>query len=295
MRALISLLALALSLSSSRAGEAAANQTGGDPLKEVSDRVMTFLSEGETNTTVAELFRPYWPFTGTNAAKGTQLATDMQYALFQAEANLGRRLYGRQEFLGAKRVGGTLVTYYYVQKFERAGMLFAFNFYKGREGWLLNSANWTSDPRAEPALWARENNPPPGEFEPVKQAIDKSLGAWTEGQTNALFADLFRRCWPVREAAMLKAQSFATEIQASTKQLEPNLGRRLPGSFEFLGARHLGNSYYTLVYVVKHENGGVPMAFGFYQSPYGWLLNDASFADSAQSDFNAIALVEPGK
>jgi hypothetical protein len=294
MRKAVTLLLLGLGVALLRAGESPA-PAGSDPLKQICDRVMAALSEGDTNQTIPELFRPCWSFTGTNAARGSQLAADMRLAVNQIEMTVGRRLNGRMEFLGARRLGTTFVTYCYVQKYEHAGLLFNFSFYRAKDAWLLDGVNWSPDPKADSTLWSQENHPPAAEFDPVRQALDKAMTALSGGQTNAVFVDLFTRCWPVREAATGQAEVFAAEIRTATPQLEASFGRRLPGRWEFIGVRRLGTTYYTLVYLLKHENGAVPVSFNFYQSPAGWLLNDATYAEGAQADLAGVTLIEPGK
>src|SRR5690348_18349647 len=73
-------------------------------------------------------------------------------------------------------------------------------------------------------------------------------------------------------------------IRHLTSQYRFNVGKRLPGQYEFIGTKRLGSTYVTLFYVQKHEFGVSPVSFQFYQGAQTWILTRSSWGDEAEPD-----------
>lgn len=263
-----------------------------DSLKVAAERVMVSLSHNRTDETFAELLKPFWPFTGEATARGEKLASDLRASATRMESTIGKRSPGRYEFLGSRRLGNTYLTLVYVLKYQHGGLLVEFMFYNKGSVWLLNNANWTSNPADNRVLWSRVSNPVSSDLKPIRQATEQAVKSLSNGLTNNAFADLWNAYAIPGVDAAAQAESVASFTQSKKGQIEGTFGKPLPGRYEFLGAMRLGRSYLTLVYVQKYEYAAMPVSFLFYQSEQKWFLNNVSLADSAQSDLTSLTVNE---
>jgi hypothetical protein len=113
-----------------------------DRLKSSTDRFMAGVTRGLTTDAFLTLLRAHWFKVGEAGAETANLDSQYQTALSAAAADLGRQSTNSFEFLGRRRLGNTLVTYVYVQKFDFAIWPWTFAFYKAQDTWKLRNVTF---------------------------------------------------------------------------------------------------------------------------------------------------------
>jgi hypothetical protein len=74
------------------------------------------------------------------------------------------------------------------------------------------------------------------------------------------------------------------------------LGKRIPGSYEFVGTRRIAKSVISFVYVLKYEKSVYPIGFRFYKPREEWKLNGIALGGGdAADDLKALNVTEPVK
>lgn len=129
----------------------------------------------------------------------------------------------------------------------------------------------------------------------LKEAISRSVATFSAGQGTNAFEELFKDYWYRPSSAPADAERMQAQIDASYRTLELNIGKRIPGSYEFIGVRRLGKSLAKFVYVQKHELYFMPLVFECYKGQHDWKIVGVTMGDSAADDLKAMVVVEPEK
>src|SRR5712692_7546232 len=254
-----------------------------DSLQAATDECMTLLSKGETSEAVAELCRRYRAPNGNLDGWAESLASGFRSAISQVETSRGKPLTGEYEFLGARALGATYITLFYVQKHEHGAMMNKFVFYKGQAGWFLSAVTEADGTQAAfQALWTAEPKPASPEFGVLKESTDQCLTFLGKGQTSEAFALLFQRYWAPKEQASAKAESTAAAFRDMADRIESSTGKPLAGVYELVSARRLGTTYITLDYVRKYEYGACPVTFTFAKAQGRWFLDTTGWGDEVE-------------
>lgn len=122
------------------------------------------------------------------------------------------------------------------------------------------------------------------ESDSVKEAAEQVMNSISLNRTNDTFADLLGPYWPFIGEHKARGETLASDLRRAAAQMESALGTRLPGKYEFLGTKRLGNTYLTLVYVLNYQYGGLLVEFMFYNKGHGWLLNNATWTPNPAED-----------
>ena len=142
-------------------------------------------------------------------------------------------------------------------------------------------------------LTAAEVRPLLSDAERLKASTDRFMTSLSKGQTTDAFIELLQSHWYKPSEAGAKANDLDLQYQEIRRTLEEDLGKRLPGAYEFLGRRRLGNSLVTLVYIEKNEYSVWPWALTFYKAQDEWRLRAVAFGQNAWDDMMALAVSEP--
>ena len=135
--------------------------------------------------------------------------------------------------------------------------------------------------------------PPPSDADRIKASTDQFMVLLSKGQTTEAFIGLLRSTWFKPFEAGAQANDLDSQYQETIKTLEPDLGTRMPGAYEFLGRRRVGNSLVTLVYVEKYQYTVWPWALTFYKAQDEWRLRAVAYGQSAWDDMMALSVSEP--
>jgi hypothetical protein len=145
-------------------------------------------------------------------------------------------------------------------------------------------------------LAAAETNAPVSDFAQLKPSTDQFIVTLTRGQSAQALRALLKAYWYKPDDAETEAQRLDEayrDIRRGAQDLD--LGRPVPGAYEFLGTRRLGKSLLTCVYVEKHEYGLWPWALTFYKAQDQWRLRVVAFGVGASEDMMAFSVAEPAK
>lgn len=107
-----------------------------------------------------------------------------------------------------------------------------------------------------------------------------------------------RECIYTKALSVVKgnlAVSAPTHAPGYQTKLEQQLGKRIPGAYEFVGTRRLGKSMIRFVYFQKYEKAVFPVGFSFYKAKDEWKLNGIALGDTTAEDVKAFDVTEPGK
>ena len=113
-----------------------------DRLKQATDRFMSLVTKGQTTEAFTALFRSYWYRETEAVAEATGLDNQYRTVRNRLDEQMDKQSPGAYEFLGRRRLGNSLVTLVYVQKYESAGWPWAFTFYKAQDEWKLRSVTF---------------------------------------------------------------------------------------------------------------------------------------------------------
>jgi hypothetical protein len=110
-----------------------------DELQPFSDRVMARVSKGDLDGA----FEAMKPYVVIPAAEFEALAVNTR-----AQRGIAGNRYGRvmgYECVERKAVGQSLIRITCIEKTEKHALPWRFFFYKGSDGWVLNSFNWSDN------------------------------------------------------------------------------------------------------------------------------------------------------
>jgi hypothetical protein len=105
-------------------------------LRPFTDKIMEMVIKGE----LKKAFNTIKPYIVTSEAELQAAAQNSETQRIQ----LGER-YGAPigyEFIGQKKVGDSLVRIIYLEKLEKQALIWAFYFYKSKNGWVINGVVW---------------------------------------------------------------------------------------------------------------------------------------------------------
>lgn len=144
-------------------------------------------------------------------------------------------------------------------------------------------------------LMAADTKAPVPEVDRPRQLTDRFMATIIANQSVATFGIFLRGCWYKPAEAVGEATTLNGTYLEASKALEKEIGKQLPGGYEFLGRRRMGTSFVTYVYVEKHEDGLWPWSFTFYKAQNEWKLRVLAFGTSAWDDMMAMSVPEPAK
>ena len=264
-------------------------------LKQATDRCMSSLSNGIIGEAFTNLYQGYWPDKEEANSKAEELTMKIRHLGNQYRFNIGKRLPGEYEFIGARRLGSTYVNLFYVQKHEFGASPVSFGFYKGAQNWVLTSSAWGVEAEPDKVLWTDKIKRRSTEIDSIKQTVDQCMASLSNGETFPGLTNLTQRYWAVEEEAIPKAEALSTTLQGGIKEMEPFIGKQLRGQYELEGIRCLGTSYAVMVYVLKHEYGGFSVRLEFWKGQNKWYLRDIHMENDPQSAFELLSFAERAK
>jgi len=113
-----------------------------EAVRKLTDDVMDKLASSSADRGFAML-KPYMP---VSAAEFDSLAEKAKLQKPTIQQRFGT-IVGR-EFIEERRIGASLIRITQLEKFERHAMLWTFIFYRGSEGWLLDTVNFNDNLQA---------------------------------------------------------------------------------------------------------------------------------------------------
>lgn len=257
---------------------------GLEPLKQATDDCMTGLSQGRMSEAFTGLFKRYSPGKDQANTNAESLTASFQSGARQVESAIGKRLSGQYESLGVTRSGHNYASLVYIQKHERGALMIAFTFYHGVAGWFVVKTIGMEADKVDARLWVTEAETLSPEADALKHATDRCMSLLSTGQLGEAFTNLYQGYWPDKEEANSKAEALTMRVKHLGSQYRFSVGNRLPGQYEFIGARRLGSAYVTLFYIQKHEFGVSPVSFQFYKGAQNWILSESVWGDEAEPD-----------
>lgn len=105
-------------------------------VREFADKVMAKVGEGD----MSGAFAVMKPFAVVPSAEFDAMALNSQSSREQFGARYGKSI--GYEFVCEKKVGTSLLRLTYMEKTEKHVLPWYFYFYKGKDGWILNSFLW---------------------------------------------------------------------------------------------------------------------------------------------------------
>jgi hypothetical protein len=134
------------------------------------------------------------------------------------------------------------------------------------------------------------------DIDALKQATDRFMTALSRGQVSEAFNTIFKQYWYEKDQAVSQAAKMASQYEGFQTKLEQELGKRIPGSYEFVGTRRIAKSVISFVYVLKYEKSVYPIGFRFYKPREEWKLNGIALGGGdAADDLKALNVTEPVK
>jgi hypothetical protein len=266
------------------------NSTLTDPAqaREASDQFMQALSRGDT--AAFELVRRSW----VNPADAARVAEDGERqwrsleAVFRIDA--GKRLHGAFEYLGTRRLGSSTAKFVYLLKYEHGALPWSLTFYKPGDDWRACAIALGDQARDDMLAMEVVTSAAPAA---LRQATDACMVELSRDRPSEAFAGL-ELLWCKPDEAAGAFAGLERRFRSGAALLEVQLGKRLPGGFEFAGTTALGRSFLQIIYVWKHEHGIFPWVFRFYKAQDTWhLVSVATGADVSPATLARLAAVEP--
>jgi len=253
------------------------------------DRFMQALSRNDK--AAYEVFRRNWYRSG----EAVRMTEDLERQWKTQEAvfrlNAGEREKDACEFLGARKIGESLVRFVYILKYEFAVCPWVLTFYRPVDEWQwvgVTLGDAAQDDMA--SLETRTTDYP----KRLRETLDKALGTLDRGGLAVAFSDL-EDLWGRPEEAASVFVRFEQQLRGGQPLLEHDIGRRLPGGFELAGASSVGKSFVRFVYLEKRERGICPWGFQFYKARDTWhLIGLAMGKDVPGEVLSSHFVVEPG-
>ena len=115
----------------------AQNLPGEDLIKTAADNCMSRVSNGKADDAFALLFSEYWKDKSTSPQAASSMQRRYREVLGRLEDTMGKPVSGGYEYIGAKRLGTTVVKLVYLQKNELFFLPWAFSFYRAGDEWRL--------------------------------------------------------------------------------------------------------------------------------------------------------------
>ncbi len=131
----------------------------------------------------------------------------------------------------------------------------------------------------------------------IKTATDNCMAQVSSGKADEAFSTLFTTWWKDKSTYSQAASVLQREYRDILGRVEDTMGQPVPGGYEFIGVKRLGQSVLRLVYLQKNERFFLPWAFSFYRGAGEWRLTHISFPDVSSDDlkdFVVTELVQPG-
>lgn len=100
------------------------------------EKTMQLVGKGEVN----KAFEAMKPYAAVPAAEFDSFSLGSKAQRDQFTTRYGKTV--GQEFISKKKLGESLIRIIYIEKTEKNALPWTFYFYKGQEGWTLNSFNW---------------------------------------------------------------------------------------------------------------------------------------------------------
>ena len=266
-----------------------------DSLKQATDRCMTSTNAVQSGEAFINLYQRYWPDKEEASSKAEALTRRLRHLGALYRFNIGPRLPGQYEFIAARRLGSAYVTLFYVQKHELGVSPVSFQFYRGREDWVLVSTAWGDEGEPDKELWTSETNTASSELGVLKKAGDQCMTCLSQGDGLGAFTNLLQRYWALEEEAIAKAESLSLDLQRGTSQQESFIGKQLAGQYDLVVARRLGTTCFTLVYALKHEFGGLTLKLRFWKGNGRWFLRETNVTNDPRSAIDLFGFAEPAK
>ena len=85
---------------------------------------------------------------------------------------------------------------------------------------------------------------------------------------------------------------MAAALEAGRRAAEAELGKPIPGAYEYLGVIRVGASLARLVYILKHERWVVPLVIGCYKAGEAWRIIGFSYGDNARHLMTTMGIIE---
>ena len=106
-------------------------------IKEATDKCMLRVSNGQADDALNYLLKEFWNDRPTTGQATVGLQREYRNIIGRAEDALGQAIPGGYDFVGAKRLGSSVLKLVYLQKNELAFLPWVFSFYKASEDWKL--------------------------------------------------------------------------------------------------------------------------------------------------------------
>jgi len=105
--------------------------------KDLSTKIMAKVATGDLNAAL-EMIKPY---TFISLAEMDAIIAQSKESKEKFGERNGKSI--GYEFINSKRVGDSLLRFRYIEKNEKHALLWEFYFYNTKEGWILDSFNWS--------------------------------------------------------------------------------------------------------------------------------------------------------
>jgi hypothetical protein len=105
-------------------------------LRPFTDKIMEMILKGE----LKKAFNTIKPYIVTSEAELQAAAQNSETQRVQLAEKYGAPI--GYEFIGQKKVGESLIRIIYIEKLEKQALIWAFYFYKSKNGWVINSFVW---------------------------------------------------------------------------------------------------------------------------------------------------------
>jgi hypothetical protein len=111
---------------------------GEEQIKEALEKFMERVSSGQADEGFTFLFKEFWKEKETIGQATVAMQRQYRNLIGRAEDAMGQPVPGGHDFLGVKRLGGSVVKFVYLQKNELTFLPWAFTFYKPSRDWRLS-------------------------------------------------------------------------------------------------------------------------------------------------------------
>ncbi len=285
--ALLPLLAWPVALAGA---ETNAVPVGPETLRKIGDQFIGVWCGADTNGSLADFLKwaAYKPIEVT--AMATRVDAQRLRRPRLDDPDLGKRLNPIWEYAGSMQFGPNLRKLVYLERFEFKLMPWSLWFYKAGDEWKLN--NFLLDEEAIEELWITDKEKSAKPELPL-QLAENLFKALAANQDEDGFKDLIKPHYFQPEQSAPLVEQMIKSYRPSRVLVQQDSGKLLPGGFEHLATRRLGQSLMKIYYVEKHDHGVLPWVLAFYKVRNEWKLLSIAFGDAVpRTDLAAIAVIK---
>ena len=111
--------------------------------KALTDKIMARAGAGDTDGA----FKMIKPYTAVSAVEMDGIIIESKRSMDRFRSKYGVPI--GFEFIDSKKAGNSLLRLRYIQKNTKYPLVWIFDFYKVKNGWILNAFNWNDTPFTE--------------------------------------------------------------------------------------------------------------------------------------------------